>query len=310
MSETAQSIPAPVYAGAQIGAGILTTIWSGTARALRFAVREPFFQFLALGFLIWTGAEYIEAHNERYVIHVGSAEKQRLAITYQQQFNQAPTAEQLRALIDRYTKEEIFLREGLALHLDKGDEIVRRRIAQKYEFIQQDLGVADDPEPAALERWFESHKQQYLTPRRVAFAHVYFSSDRDGPAEAYARAQKVLKTLQSAEQTRAPALGDQFPGPSDVGALAPEEAGRLFGESDFSTKLFKLPVGRWSGPFRSGYGWHLVYVTHYQAPVLPSFEEVKAKVLADYQDEQRRLLNAQSYEKLRAKYKVVGDSGQ
>ena len=57
------------------------------------------------------------------------------------------------------------------------------------------------------------------------------------------------------------------------------------------------------------YGWHLVYITQYQQPVLPSFGEVKEKVLADYQDEQRRILNAQAYGKLFSKYQIVDDHG-
>ena len=118
---------------------------------LAFAAREPFFQFLFLGLLIWLAAEFIEAQNQRYVIHVGQAERQRLAIAYQQQFNQAPTPEQLQSLTDNYVKQQIFVREGKALGLDTNDEIVDRRIAQKFEFIQQDLGVPDDPAPAAVQ---------------------------------------------------------------------------------------------------------------------------------------------------------------
>ena len=70
----------------------------------------------------------------------------------------------------------------------------------------------------------------------------------------------------------------------------------------------KLPSGRWSGPFRSGYGWHLVYVTHLQQPTLPPFHEVRDRVTSDYRDEQRHVLNAQAYENLRSKYKIEYES--
>ena len=309
MSETAQSLKAPVYVRGQFGAGVLNTIWSRAARLLRFAASEPFFQFLALGLLIWAGVSYIEGHNERYVIHIGSAERQRLARTYREQYNQAPTAAQLRILVDQYIKEEISFREGLALGLDKGDEIVRRRIAQKFEFIQQDLGVSDDPSPGVLNAWFENHKRQYLTPLRATFTQVYFSSDKGGSDAAKARALRALKVFQSANGNRVLNLGDQFPGPSDIAEIAQTEAERIFGESAFTANLYKLPEKRWSGPFRSGYGWHLVYITQYQRPVLPSFGEVKERVLADYQDEQRRILNAQAYGKLFSKYQIVDDRG-
>lgn len=274
-------------------------------QTLAAAAREPFFQFLVLGALIWAGVEYVEAQTERYVIHVGQAERQRLAIAYQQQYNQAPTAEQLQSLTDRYVRQQIFVREGHALGLDKGDEIVERRIAQKYEFLQQDLGAPDAPDEARLRSWYQSHKLQYLLGPRVAFSQIYFSPDRDGEAGAKTRAEKVLATLSSGAVSRAPSLGDVFPGPNDLAPVSKQDAVRLFGESPLTASLTDLPAGKWSGPLRSGYGWHLVYVSQRLAPSLPAFEDIRGRVGDDYREEQRRLENARAFEKLRAKYHVT-----
>jgi peptidyl-prolyl cis-trans isomerase C len=275
-----------------------------TGTLLMFIAREPFFQFIVLGVLIWGGVEYWNVHHDRYTIQVGSAERQRIAATYQRQFGQLPTPIQLRGLIGRYVREEISLREGLALHLEKDDEIVRRRIVQKYDFLKTDLGVPDSPGSSELERWYEQNKLRYLTPQRVAFAHIYFSPDRAGDAAAKTRALKVLKRLRLTGVSRAADFGDAFPGPSDVGALAPDEAVRLFGQSELSEQLFKAPEGQWAGPYRSGYGRHLIYVTGHSRPVLPPLGEIRERVLTDYMDEQRRLWNDQAYEELRARYTV------
>jgi parvulin-like peptidyl-prolyl isomerase len=280
------------------------------AQSLRKGVREPFFQFLLLGAVIWAGVEYIEAQSERYVISVGPAERQRLAIAYQQQYNQAPSLEQLQALTDRYVRQQIFVREGKALGLDKGDEIVERRIAQKYEFLQQDLGAPDVPDEATLKRWYDTHKVQYITGPRVAFSQIYFSIDHDGEAGAKARAEKALTALAVGKQTRAPGLGDAFPGPSDFPALTKDDAVRLFGESQLSTALSDVVPGKWAGPFRSGYGWHLVFVTQRVAPTLPAFDSIKGRVADDYREDQRRLENARGYEKLRSKYRVAYEGGR
>jgi len=276
--------------------------WGGP---IRRAAREPFFQFLLLGALIWAGVEYVEAQSERYAVHVGPAERQRLAIAYQQQYNQAPTPEQLQALTDRYVRQQIFVREGKALGLDKGDEIVERRIAQKFEFLQQDLGAPDTPDDTTLRRWYQTHKLQYLAGPKIAFSQIYFSPDRDGEAGAKARAEKALASLTESGQTRAPGLGDTFPGPSDLPALSKDDAVRLFGESQLTSAFANLPTGQWSGPFRSGYGWHLIYVSHRLPPALPAFEDIRGRLADDYREEQRRLENARSYEKLRAKYHIA-----
>jgi hypothetical protein len=280
---------------------------SGFVARLRFVLHEPFFQFIALGFLIWAGVEYIEAQNERYVIHLGPAQIQRLSITYQQQYNQPPTPAQLKELTDRYVREEIFLREGLALNLDKDDEIVRRRIAQKFEFLQTDLGVPEPPSAQALAQWFERNKSHYLTPERVSFTQIYFSADRDGDAAARERARQALATLGNTSTARAPELGDSFPGPSDISALSHEEAERVFGQSALSDALFAAPIGRWSGPFRSGYGWHLVLVTGHQAPHASRLNDIRARVLADYMDAQRRDINDAAYQRLLSKYTIERD---
>jgi hypothetical protein len=271
---------------------------------LAFAVHEPFFQFLVLGLAIWCGVEYLQAHNQRYVITIGPAQEQRLAIAYQQQFQQAPTPDQLASLVDHYIREEIFLREGLALNLDREDEIVRRRIAQKFEFLQTDLGVPDPPSPAELERWFAQNRQRYLNPKAVTFTQVYVSPDKGGDQAAHDRAIALLARLRATQATRAVDLGDAFPGPSDLNGLIPAEAARVFGESEFSEKLFAAPEGEWAGPFRSGYGWHLVYVTDVQPESLPTLAAVHDRVLADYLEERRQALNAETFERIKAKYTV------
>jgi peptidyl-prolyl cis-trans isomerase C len=273
-------------------------------KVLRFVGHEPFFQFILLGALIWGGVEYWNAEHNRYTIHLGSTERQRIVSNYVREFGQAPTPNQIQSLIDSYVREQIYFREGLALNLAQDDEIVLRRIVQKYEFVQSDLSIPETPQPAVLEHWFEQNKARYFTPESVAFSQVYFAVDMHGEEAARRRAFATLKTLRKRQLTRAPELGDAFPGPADVSAVNTEDARRLFGDSELSHALFKVPLQEWSGPYRSGYGWHLVYVSGHRAPVLSALSEVRERVLADYEDEQRRVLDQRLFAKLRAKYKV------
>jgi hypothetical protein len=159
-----------------------------------------------------------------------------------------------------------------------------------------------------LEHWFEENQLRYVAPERVAFSQTYFSADQENEAAAKGRAIKVLKTLRRMHASRAPGLGDAFPGPADLGALAPDEAARLFGQSELSEQLFKLPVSQWAGPYRSGYGWHLVYVTAHLPPVLPPLAEIHERVLADYLENERRMLNDRTFAKLRAQYTIRVDA--
>jgi hypothetical protein len=45
------------------------------------------------------------------------------------------SAEQMQSLVDDRVREEILYREALALGLDQDDTIIRRRLAQKMEFL-------------------------------------------------------------------------------------------------------------------------------------------------------------------------------
>lgn len=262
-------------------------------------------QFIALGLLITVVSNYWQHDEERYTIHLDEAERGRIAIAYARQFGQPPTTDQMRRLIERHLREEIFLREGLALNLDRDDEIIRRRIVQKYEFLQTDLALAEMPDEKALASWFELNRQRYATSAQVTFSHVYFSVDRDGAEAARQRALAALRTLSVKAVMRAPDLGDAFPGPADFVALSEAEGVRLFGRSELIRELTQLPVGQWRGPYRSGFGWHLVYVTGVVAPTLPNLSDVRERVSADYEDEQRRVRSERAFQALRSRYHIV-----
>ena len=124
----------------------------GLARAL---LHDPFLHFLLLGVAIFAGAQLLRpvAADDRITVR-----PDRLAETFARQYGRSPGATELNELIDRYVREEIYFREGLELGLEQDDEIVRRRVVQKYEFLQQDTTLIPQPDSAALLAYFKSHR--------------------------------------------------------------------------------------------------------------------------------------------------------
>jgi peptidyl-prolyl cis-trans isomerase C len=265
-------------------------------------LREPLLHFLLLGLALYLAVSFVEAQSARYRIAIGADQIERMKLTYAQQFGDMPTSGQLEELMNRYIREEISFREGLALGLDRDDEIVRRRVAQKFEFLQQDLAAPQEPSPAALKAYFDQHAARYAEPARVSFSQIYFSPDRAGDAEARARALAVGARADEAGHPEA--LGDSFPGQSEIAGLSAEELSRLFGRSEIVERAFAAPLGVWSGPYRSGYGWHLLRVTARVPRTLPPFERVRDKVAADYREDRRRAQDASAYAELRRKYRI------
>ena len=68
----------------------------------------------------------------------------RLARQYALQYGAQPDAAMLQELVDGDVHDEILFREVLELGLDKDDEIVRRRIIQKMQFLLEDLRAPPD----------------------------------------------------------------------------------------------------------------------------------------------------------------------
>jgi peptidyl-prolyl cis-trans isomerase C len=269
------------------------------------AVREPFLHFVVLGALLFGMGEYLQGRAGFSRITVTRDEVARIITNYQLQYGVAPTGQQLQALTDQFVHEEMFYREAQRVGLDKNDEIIRRRLVQKYEFLQQDLSIPEQPGPTQLLNYFRDHTAQYQIPARITFTQVYFSPDRLGLDGAHEAAQRLRVQLLRSGANRASIQGDAFPGPSDYSALTQPDIARVFGSGELTAQIFNLPLGVWSPPLRSGLGWHLVYVSAVQATRNPLFEEVAEKVRRDYLAAQSERRNAASLARLAQGFTIV-----
>jgi peptidyl-prolyl cis-trans isomerase C len=74
-------------------------------------------------------------------------------------------------------REEILYREGLAMGLDKDDTIVKRRMAQKMEFLSEDVANAHEPTTEELKAWYQKNGEKFALPSRATFRPLYFSPD-------------------------------------------------------------------------------------------------------------------------------------
>lgn len=272
---------------------------------LRRLAREPFVHFLALGALIFVVGGVVQQRRgaESYRIALDEDLWRTLALRWEKQYGSAPTREQLESLAEHFVKEEVLYREGLALHLDRDDEIIRRRVAQKVQFLLQDLAIPTDPTDQQLREYHAAHPSRYIAPARASFSHVYFSAD--GQGDAGRRASTALEALRAGVALRAPERGDPFPYQYDYSGLSQADVARVFGESAFSRAVFSAPARTWSGPFQSGYGWHLVYVSDRTAARAEPLPEIKDRVTRDYLDDARERNNAERFEELKRKYTIV-----
>ena len=274
-------------------------------------LREPLLHFMLIGAAIYllygAFAEPVAEADDKTII-VSAGEIQWMRSSWQQRWNRPPTPEEFDGLIQQYIRETVLYREALTMGLNQHDQVIRRRLAQKLEFLAKDLVNLTPPTEEELLDYFEAHIDRYQEPARLTFTQVFIDPDKRGDT-----------TLNDAEEIKAElvAQGDAI---GDIGEFGddfmlqnyypekdPVQIQKSFG-SGFTESLLALSPGEWHGPVLSGYGVHLVYVSHIRESPKPVFAELRERVTEDWKIDRGEELNEVFYENLRGQYTVVIES--
>ena len=208
-------------------------------------------------------------------------------------------------MVEDKIKEEVLYREGLVMGLDKDDTIVKRRMAQKVQFLAEDVATAHEPSTAELKAWFEKNSNKFALPSRYSFRHVYFSPDKRG-TNAHDDAAEALAKIagQPEDSPLIPSVADRFMFQDYYGDRTPSAIAKEFGPQ-FAVALEKVKPGSWQGPIESGFGWHLVFVDTVIPGRVPAFEEVESEVKTAWLGEQKAQAWQKAYQTMRAKSTVL-----
>jgi hypothetical protein len=269
-------------------------------------IREPLVQFLVLGALLFVIGGLRDdggsgTLNDRIAITPGHID--RFIAGFELTWQRPPTPGELEGLIDQYIDEEILYREALAMGLDRDDEMVRRRMAQKLEFLTRDLIDAAEPPDEALQEYLDANLDRYRHQPRFSFVQVYLSEDRRG-AGINADAARILEQLRARPGADPSSLGDALSLPAAMADAYPHQIGAVFG-SIFAENLAVLEVGSWQGPVRSGYGIHLVRIDERVDGRAASLDEVRDVVRRDFMSQRRSESNDSLMRQLRERYTVI-----
>jgi hypothetical protein len=244
----------------------------------------------------------ISDHSKRIVFT--EAEINRLVLLWQKKRQRPPTRTELNGLIQQQIREEVLYREAMAMGLDKNDSIVRRRLAQKLEFITADLAAQAEPTDKELIAYLNEHQEKFKSPRRIDFTHIYFSIEKRG-ATAELEATKLLNKLNlSTSKQKISAAGDAFMMGQNFKNSTQSEVSRLFGKN-FANKVSILSADKWFGPIISGYGYHLVYIENIIAEQPAKLSLVREKVRFEWMNKQRIKIDKAFYKGLRQAYDIT-----
>jgi hypothetical protein len=267
-------------------------------------LKEPLLHFLLLGAALFLLFRVVGGDREApKEITISEARVEALAENFARTWMRPPTAEELTGLVDDYVKEEIFYREAVIMGLDRDDTVIRRRLRQKLEFISDDVAAAAEPGEAELQAYLEKHAGKFVQPGRLSFEQIYFSGEQRGEA-ARRDAEKLVAELSSGGATvDAEQLGDATLLPPSMQAATPQDIANTFGD-EFALQVDEAPVGQWSGPLQSSFGWHVVRVDERAPSTTPTLDEIRPIVLREWQVEARQKLGDEFYQALRSQYEV------
>ncbi len=263
---------------------------------MRRLLHSQLFHFFVLGALVFAAYAVINDEPDRPsadTIELTEARADSLVENFSAVWNRPPTATELEKLMQAWVLEEAYVREALALGLDRGDAVIRQRLTQKMRFLAESSAAAQEPADAVLQSFLETHSDRFMQPARMAFEQIALPSDRV--------ASEVLALLNAGADpsTLAPAslLPPSFP-------MSPVEViDRTFG-AGFHEELAELPVGEWQGPVRSGYGDPLVRVSGSAPAVLPTLADIRDRVQAEWRASEMTRIGESFAEALMKRYTV------
>ncbi len=269
---------------------------AGGPALLGAVLREPLVHFLALGaaiFALFAALDDSPPVAPRERIEITAAEAAGIVERFERTWRRPPTPAELSGLLDAAIEEEVLVREALALGLDRGDEIVRRRLAQKMRFLVEGAPEAE-PTEAALAAHLEAHAERFARSATLTFEQVRLRPETGDADQAIA----ALNAGETSDAILGPGLL-----PPRMADATPAAVDGTFGAGFFQA-LVALPQGRWAGPVESGYGLHLVRLLARTPRRVPPLDEIREAVARDWREARRADLARKRVEALKARYEL------
>ncbi|MAT93080.1 MAG: hypothetical protein CME59_10810 [Halioglobus sp.] len=196
--------------------------------------------------------------------------------------------------------EELY-ETALDMRLHLGDEVVKRRMIQVMEQLLLAANPPAVPTEAQLAAEFAQRREELRRPPRLSIEHIYFNREREADVDS------VIATIdeQGLDAAAARQLSSPFLPGYRFRQQTPDQLARHFGASFVRNLLATNPqAGAWSGPVRSTYGVHYVWVEALEPEREATLEEVRPQLLRDLESRARAEALRESIDRLRERYEV------
>jgi hypothetical protein len=276
-------------------------LWGTAAHMLGFSLLLALLILLAKGPPVDSEDGGRVAFSEADLAHVHAA--------FERTWNRPPTAVELRTAFDRYVRDEVFYREALARGLDRNDPVVKLSLVRKITMLGTAQAQAAEPTDAEIKAYFELRTERYRIPASFNLVQVYFNPEKHGE-----NIRTVAAELLTGLREKDPPpeelveLGDISMLPNFAEDMSEDQLARTFGNA-FRDAVMPLAAGQWEGPLESGFGLHLVKITHREESRIPEWTQVRDRIVTDMQYEGRKAAEDQFYAEILPRYQVIYSEG-
>jgi PPIC-type PPIASE domain len=253
-------------------------------------LREPLFHFVLIGALVFAiyscfAPTEIPSEAPPVVlrrIEVSEARLRELLDRFRQNEGRVPSHAELTHAADGWVHDEVLFREALLRGLDRNDPVVRQRLVKLMQWHLTGTAKGGEPSEAELRSYYDANHERYRTGGGVHFEQIFFSTARRG-ATAETDARAAFLALEAGKMSGlevAIGHGDSLGGDKALEEMQRGQAvtlAKIFGAPLISI-IQQLPMERWSGPYQSTQGWHVVKRVK---PSDPTFEEMRLQMRSE-----------------------------
>jgi hypothetical protein len=270
---------------------------------MRTILKDPLLHFLFFGAIIYmVSTFFVGGEQNQQAIIVSKGQIQHLETLYKKTRQRAPSAEELKGLVDAHILEQAAYLEGVRLGLDRDDIVVKRRLRQKLDFIAEESVSRPEASDEQLSEYLRAHADQFRLDPTLTFRQIYLDKKTFGES-LNQQSSEILAALKNNPEQDISGLGNRSVFASRYPSKSSFELIRLLGKQ-FTDSVITLEPGSWQGPIRSSYGLHLVYIESKQVGRLPELADIRGDVLQEWNNVLREKTVKAYYQQLLSRFNI------
>jgi hypothetical protein len=158
-------------------------------------LKEPLLHFLLIGvglFFLFSQLNSNEEPNDTQRIIINKTRIEVLSGAFMEENGIPPTELEIQALLENDIREEVLSHEAIALGLDKDDRIIRHRLAQKMQYLFEDVPMVDEPSDEVLKAYFQENKGSFSNEEGTEYRKAKQQLKREWLAKEQQKENKIF----------------------------------------------------------------------------------------------------------------------